>query len=218
MAYSYSGIKDFKTCGRKYYETRVLKKYPMQETQATMYGKEVHKAFEDFLREGKPLGPHERFQEIADVIARIKGDKYPEYEMALDHELNPCDFKDENAFIRGIADFVIVDDDKATVGDFKTGKATYPDIEQLELMALMVFRHFPKVTHVKAALLFVLYDKIETAEYLRADAKKTWVKWLGKIEAIEEAHQTGVWNEVKSGLCRGYCPCTECPHNQPLRR
>ena len=57
MAYSYSAIKAFKNCQRQYYETRILKNWPFPETEAIMYGKDVHKALEDYIGENKPLGP-----------------------------------------------------------------------------------------------------------------------------------------------------------------
>lgn len=211
MAYSYSAIKEFKTCPRKYYENKILKIHPHVDTPATMYGKEVHKALEDYVGQSIPLGAHSRFQGIADSLVNIKGDKHTELEMALDENLEPCAFKDDKAFIRGIADLVIIDGNRAHIFDYKTGKANYPDPEQLELMALMVFRHFPEVEHVKAALLFILYDKIITAEYHKQNAKTTWVKWAAKIEEIERCKDNNVWNENPSGLC-GWCQCSTCPH------
>ena len=213
MAYSYSSIKEFKTCPRKYYENKVLKLHPHVDTQATMYGKEVHKALEDYVGQDIPLGGHSRFQGIADNLKNLDGTKYTEYEMALDEKLEPCGFRDDNAFIRGIADLVVVNGNVASIFDYKTGKANYPDTDQLELMALMVFRHFPEVEHVKAALLFILYDKIITAEYHKKDAKSKWIGWAGRIEEIERCADTNTWNETPSGLC-GWCPCTTCPHHR----
>lgn len=213
MAYSYSALKEFKNCPRKYYEVRVLKRFVQGDTQATLYGKEVHKALEDYVGEGTPLGPHERFQPIADMLKNMKGEKLTEFEMGLDESLNPCGFLDKECFIRGIADLVIIDNETktASIFDYKTGSAKYPDTEQLELMALMVFRHFPEIEHVRAALLFILYDKIITAEYHKKDAKTKWVNWASKIEQIEIAKESGVFNENPSGLC-GWCVVTDCPH------
>jgi hypothetical protein len=213
MAYSYSAIKEFNTCQRKYYENKVLKLHPHVDTQATMYGKEVHKALEDYIGQDIPLGGHSRFQGIADNLKNIEGTKHTELEMALDENLEPCAFRSDKAFIRGIADLVIINGTMASIFDYKTGKATYPDPEQLELMALMVFRHFPEVEHVKAALLFVLYDKIISSEYHKKNAKETWVKWAGKIAEIEQCHENNIWHENPSGLC-GWCPCTTCPHHR----
>lgn len=543
MAYSYSGLKTYQNCPRQYYETKVLKKWPFPETDAIKYGKEVHKALEDYVGGVMPdLGPHQRFKNLADSIKKIPGEHLLEYEMGLDSELNACAFDSEDAFIRGIADFIVIDRDKnrAFIGDYKglaldtklptpwgfttmgevaegdtlfaedgtpckvigksevknlrcfkitfndtntvvcdeehlwktitgevigvhdlmgkhngkqrydipyiavaaplqlperslpvdpyvlglwiadgkhtsgeiskpddfvwgeiqrrgytvnmstggskscptrtvqgllpqlrqlgvlgnkhipaeylragyrqrldllmglmdgdgsanptrkqcvfsttdkqlatqvkellatlnqkallstvtargfglvveaypvsfrpiginpfmlprkrdkitpewdagarhyryavsveeipsvptqciavdskdrtflctesmipthnTGSAKYPDVAQLELMALMVFRHFPEVKHVKAALLFIVHDTIVPAEYHKKEAKTKWVQWLNKIQAIEQSHDTGVWNENPSGLC-GWCVVEDCPHrNKRIRR
>ena len=55
--------------------------------------------------------------------------------------------------MRGIADLLIVDEESLTawVVDYKTGKDKYPDKEQLTLMSLMVFAHFPIIRVVKSA-------------------------------------------------------------------
>lgn len=219
MAYSYSAIKAFKNCQRQYYETRILKKWPFPETDAIMYGKEVHQALEDYIGENKPLGPHSRFQPIVDALMEVEGQKLPEFEMALDDNLDPCEFLGDKVFIRGIADIVIINREKGTayIGDYKTGSAKYPDTDQLELMALMVFRYFPEVTHVKAALLFVVHDKVVTAEYFKKDAKPKWVLWLGKVEQMEQAANMNMYHENPTGLC-GWCPVTDCPHHKPKRR
>lgn len=219
MAYSYSGIKAFKNCQRQYYETKILKKWPFPETEAILYGKDVHKALEDCIGENKPLGPHSRFQPVVDAIQALSGEKLTEYEMALDDQLNPCGFLDENCFIRGIADIVVLDKEKkrAYIGDYKTGSAKYPDVDQLELMALMIFRHFPEIEHVKAALLFIVHDKVVTAEYHRKDAKQKWVTWIAKIEQMEQAAQFNMYHENPSGLC-GWCVVEDCPHYKPRKR
>lgn len=219
MAYSFSGIKSFKNCQRQYYETKVLKKYPFPETEAILYGKDVHKALEDYINEGIPLGKHSRFKGVADALNNIKGEKLTEYEMGLDESLNPCGFNDENCFIRGIADLIIIDGGNgvAHIFDYKTGSAKYPDTDQLELMALMVFRHFPNIAKVKAGLLFIVHDTIISAEYEKKDAKKKWLGWLQKIEVMEQAAQSNVYQENPSGLC-GWCVVVECPHHKPRRK
>lgn len=215
MAYSYSAIKAFKNCQRQYYETRVLKKWPFPETEAIMYGKEVHKALEDYIGSGKDLGGHSRFKGIADALIAIEGDKLVEFEMALDDKLEPCAFLGDNVFIRGIADIVIINKEKKTayIGDYKTGSAKYPDTDQLELMALMIFRHFPEIEHVKAALFFILHDKVVSADYAKKDAKQKWLGWMGKIQEIEFAADNNIYHENPTGLC-GWCPCQGCPHHR----
>jgi hypothetical protein len=53
---------------------------------------------------------------------------------------------------------LIVDDENLTawVADWKTGNNKYPDRDQLVLMSLMVFAHFPHIRKVNSALLFIV--------------------------------------------------------------
>ena len=55
LAHSYSSIKDFEGCARRYHEVRILKKFKSTDTEATLYGTAVHKAFEEHIRDKKPL-------------------------------------------------------------------------------------------------------------------------------------------------------------------
>jgi len=219
MAYSYTSLKEYQQCPRKYYENKVLKKWPFIETDATMYGKEVHKALEDYVGKGVDLGKHSRFKGLADSITRIKGEKLVEFKMSLDYSLQPCDYFHQDVYLRGIADVIVLDREKgrAYIVDYKTGGAKYPDKEQLELMALMVFRYFPEITHIKAALLFVVHDVTITAEYHKKDTKPKWVSWVAKINEIETARENDVWNEKNGPLC-GWCNCEGCPHWSDKRR
>lgn len=215
MAYSYSAIKEYKNCPRKYYETRILKKWKQAKTPQILYGEEVHKALEDSVKDGKPLGPHERFQGISDAIVAVPGTKITEFRMAVDNDLQPCDFFDSDVYMRGVADVLAISENEETihVADYKTGKANYPDVSQLELMALMGFQHYPKAKVAKGALLFIVHDKVVTAEYKKSDAKKLWAGWINDTQNIELATERGVFNENPSGLC-GWCPVKTCPHNR----
>lgn len=56
-AWSYSSLKLFDTCPRKYEAERITKEVPFTDNVATIYGKEFHLACEEFIRDGKPLDP-----------------------------------------------------------------------------------------------------------------------------------------------------------------
>ena len=158
-AWSHSALKDFEGCARRYHEVRVLKNYVQKPTEQIRYGKELHKAAEDYVKDNTPIPPQFSFvQPTIDALLTKPGTKYAEHEMGLIVDLRPCGFKDENCWVRGIADLLIVDEESLTawVVDYKTGKDKYPDKEQLTLMSLMVFAHFPIIRMVKSALLFVV--------------------------------------------------------------
>jgi ATP-dependent exoDNAse (exonuclease V) beta subunit len=47
--------------------------------------------------------------------------------------VRPVRFKDDNRWVRGIVDLLIVDNDYAFIVDYKTGSHKYPDPKQLRL-------------------------------------------------------------------------------------
>jgi len=175
FTWSYSSLKQYQNCPKQYQEIRVLKNYIVKQSEAMIYGKEVHTALEEYVRDNKPLAKnYQRFKGMVDSLVNIKGDKYVEYEMALRFDKTPCDFHDEDRWVRGIADLVIVDGDCAFIVDYKTGSKKYPDPKQLRLMSLMAFTHFPDIQKIKAGLLFVMHNAFITEEYYRKDMDKSW--------------------------------------------
>ena len=123
-------------------------------------------------------------------------------------------WKDEAVWVRGIADLLIVDDDNLTawVVDYKTGNNRYPDREQLKLMALMVFAHFPHIRKVNAALLFVVKNDLVKYNMTVDEADQAWWDYRERVARIEQAVDTGVWNPRQSPLCP-WCPVTSCENH-----
>jgi len=212
--WSYSRIKSFETCPKQFYHEKILKEYPYVETRAMKYGTEFHKVAEDFVRDGTPVPEEFRFtQKVLDNLAAREGTKHLELKMGLTIDLEPCAFFAKNVWFRGVVDYLSIDGGTARVVDYKTGKsAKYADPDQLELMALTVFKHFPEVTDVRGALLFVIANSLVTDTYTTSDQSR-WAKWVSRVNALQTAVDTGVWNPKPSGLCRKHCPVVECSHN-----
>jgi hypothetical protein len=216
--WSYSSIKLFDQCPRKFYHLRVAKDFQEdQNAEHLLYGTRFHKAAEEYIRDDAPLPEAFKFaKSVLDSLKRIPGDKYCEYEMGLTQGLQPCGFRDSDVWFRGIADLLIINTEigEARVVDYKTGKsAKYADVGQLELMALAVFKHFPQVQKVKAGLLFVLANNFVKESYKHEQAPVLWQKWIQDHERMKLAYSTNVWNPKPSGLCRKHCVVLSCPHN-----
>ena len=214
-AWSYSSIKTYDQCPKKYYHLKVLKDVVEPPTDAIMYGKEFHSAAEYYVRDDVPLPPQFKFVKGAlDSLKNLNGDKYCEYEFGLTANLDPCGFKDPEVWWRGIADLLIIDGDEARCVDYKTGKsAKYADTDQLELMALAIFKHFPQVKKVKAGLLFVISKNFIKDSYSADNQDKLWSKWIGEYNRMKFSYENDIWNPRPSGLCKKHCLVLECPHN-----
>lgn len=215
VTWSHSALKDFEGCPRRYHEVKVLNKYPFQETEATHYGKEFHTAAELYIRDGTPLPKQFSYaQEVLDALLAKPGRKLCEYEMGITPDLQACSFNEKKRWVRGIADLLIIDDDNltATVVDYKTGNNRYPDLDQLKLMSMMVFKHFPHIRRVKSALLFVVKNDMVKSSMALDDADAEWWKYRERVAKLEQCFDTGVWNPKSSALCP-WCPVKSCEYN-----
>lgn len=215
VTWSHSALKDFEGCARRYHEVKVLHKYPMQDTEQTRYGKQLHEAAEFYVKDGTELPPQFAFMKpTLDALLAKPGRKFAELEMALTEDLNPCAFDSDNRWVRGIADLVIVDDDNFTarIIDYKTGNNKYPDRDQLVLMSLMVFAHFPHVKRVQSALLFVVKNTMTKHEMDREDIDPAWWNYRERFARLYAAYEADTWNPNRSPLCP-WCPVTTCEHH-----
>lgn len=215
--WSFSKAKAFETCPKQFYHEKILKEYPVEETEAMRYGTEFHKACENYIGEDKPLPKKFDFiKDTLDALNKKRGVKLCEKKLGLTADLEPCDFFSKRVWFRGIADLLIVDTlaETAWVIDYKTGRsARYADKGQLELMAMSVFKHYPDIKKVRAGLLFVVANKLVKHQYEIDSEPLLWEKWLGIYGKMEKAFKADVWNPRPSGLCKRHCPVVECPHN-----
>jgi len=212
VTWSHSSLKDYEGCARRYHEVKILKKYPFQETEATRYGTQLHLAAEEHIRDDKPLPPQFAFiQPTLDALKKKPGRKLAEQKMALDEKLYPVGWFDKTVWVRGIADLLILDDDNLTawVVDYKTGNNKYPDREQLVLMSLMVFRHYPHIREVKSALLFVVKEDMVKHSMSIEEADAEWWRYRERVGRIAASMEADVWNPTRTPLC-GWCPVKSC--------
>jgi hypothetical protein len=214
--WSYSAMDTFKQCPQKYYRLNVKKDIARPATsEAQMYGLRVHKAAEDYFRSDTPVPEEFAFMRRPLETLRAKeGEKLCEYKMGLTRGLQPCGFFDKNVWWRGVADLIVLQDDRAWVVDYKTGKsAKFADTKQLELMALGVFAHFPTVRKVKGGLLFVVAHDFVKADFTRHEESVYWRPWLDDTQRLEKSLELDVWNPRPNFTCSKWCPVTDCTHN-----
>jgi len=218
VAWSYSSIKTFTQCPKKYYHLKVAKDVRDQQNAAALYGEQAHKAAEDYVAKGTPIEPKfDCIKGVAEVLNAMPGDKYPEIKLGV-RKINagyePCDFKDPDVWWRGIADLVIVDGDQGKLVDYKTGKnAKYADVKQLDLLAGALFVRMPQVKVIKSALAYVVSNDFISKTHT-ADLRDSYLGVFDKeLDALDVAHETGVWNPISGPLC-GWCPVSQCPHHR----
>ncbi len=219
--WSYSSLSTFKQCPHRYMREKVVRDIPREpDTDAIIYGTELHKAAEEYIGEDKPLPPQFSYiKSYLDKLKAIQGEKFVERKMGITRKngvLEPCDFFDKEAWFRGVADLLIVDHEKqvAYVVDYKTGKSSkYADPLQLQLMAACVFLLFPEIQRVKGMLLFVVCRDIIKTSYPNTEKFKVFEQLDEVLHRRTVAYETGVFNKTQNGLCRGWCPVVDCEFN-----
>lgn len=220
IAWSYSSIKTFDQCPKKYHHLRILKDFKDEDSVATIYGKELHKAAEDFIKEGTPIPPRFSFiNDTLEALKKIKGEKHCEIKLGIakrDGKFVPCDFFAKDVWWRGIADLLIINEEKQTayLVDYKTSKnAKYADTKQLDLLAGAVFTHYPKIVEIKSALLFVVSNEIvkKNHEFMMQSSYLNSME--PELARLDAAIKTNVWNPNAGPLCK-FCPVTSCAHNR----
>lgn len=217
-AWSYSSAKLYETCPKKYEGEKITKEVLFKDTEATIYGKEFHTACEEYIRDGKPLDPRFKWMlSNLDSLLRLSGEKFCELKLGVkkeDGRLVACDYYDRAVWFRGIADLVILDDSRAYVLDYKTGKSSkYADIRQIALMSAALFLKYPKLEKVKGALAFVKTNVTIRETYNRENALNIFANYYELLEQRAVSYATNVWNPKPNGLCRQWCGVKSCPHN-----
>lgn len=213
IKWSFSSLKDYINCPRQYHEVKVLQKFVKQVSEKMQYGTDVHKALEDYARDGTELPEfYKKFQPMVDALMTIPGDRYFEHQMALTEDKKPCAFNGTDYWVRGIADLMVVNNEIAYIIDYKTGSDRYADLKQLKLMALMTFAHFPTVSTVRAGLLFLAKNNFISESYQRGDEDKLWGAFMMDLGRLANSFEHKVWPANPTPLCR-FCPVTTCEFN-----
>lgn len=221
-AWSYSSIKTFDQCPKKYYHLKVVKDVKDDPGEAADYGTAVHLAAEEFIRDGKPIP--EKFaymRPIVERLAALKGEKHAELKLGVKRHLTgyaPCGFFDKDVWWRGVADLLVIYGKRAWCVDYKTGKnARYADTKQLDLLAGAVFTHFPQVEKIKSSLIYVVSGDLIPTEHRVAQRDQYMSVFDKQLDQLEAAMDNGIWNAKTSPLC-GWCPVTSCEHWKPRRK
>jgi hypothetical protein len=220
-AWSYSSIKTFDQCPKKYYHLKVAKDVKDEGNDASRYGNDAHEAAEHYIKHGTPIPEKFKVMEsVVHTLARFPGEKHTELRLGVrktDTGYEPCGFFDKDVWWRGIVDLLITNGGTAHMVDYKTGKnAKYADMKQLDLMAGAVFVHYPKIEKVKSGLAFVVSNEFPKKTHKREHLDKYLAVFDDQLEQLEDSMQNGVWNAKTSPLC-GWCPVTDCEHWKPRR-
>ena len=221
-AWSHSALETFENCPKQYHETKILKRYPFEDTQQTIWGREVHSAFENFLLYGSPLRADlQMHQEFLEGFKAQPGELKGEERIALDTTLQRCDYFDKRrqVWYRGQVDAQKRDVDRgfSHILDHKTGKVKN-DFTQLKGFAMFELLTQPQIHTVKVEFYWTQIRGTNGETYTRADLPSLIGHFMPKLQRFAGAHRNHEFPAKPSGLCNGWCPVTDCEFWRPKRQ
>lgn len=213
FAWSYSKLKNYESCPKRYYNVDVAKLVKEEESEQLQYGNALHKALAEAISGKADLPkPFAGFQPWVDKVTRTEGQILVEQQLAITKELGKTEWFGKDAWYRGIADVIKIVGPVAVVLDWKTGKILEDGV-QLALMAQCVFAHHPEIEKIRTEFVWLKEDATTRADFTREDMVKVWAGLLPRVSTLEDAH-TGANFPPKPGyLCRKWCPVESCPHH-----
>ena len=214
FAWSFSKIKNFGTCPKRYYHVDVKKDFKEDESEILRYGNLCHELLAKHIGKNEPFPDFHKpkLQPLADKILAMGGKVGVELKLAVTEDMEPCTFFDRKAWFRGVCDVLVRKGAVAYAGDWKFGKIK-EDYSQLSLMAAAIFCHYPEIKKIRTEFVWVMEDAVTREDYSRDDIPSIWAGVMPQVDLLRKAHETETFPAKPSGLCRRWCPVSSCPHH-----
>lgn len=220
-----SSMGTFNSCPLSFKEKYLLKKYPFEPSEASMYGDRFHKAAEDRLLQDKPE-PAEfvEFKPVFDALRALPGKLFVETELAVDRQWGPVPYKAWKQKELGCKiDVLSINGPYARIIDWKTGKR-YDDPLQIDINALTVFYNFPDVQRLRAKYMYtkageagMQKDYFRTSEFVKSGNDENILRTREFMQVnltrMRLAFVHDHFPPRKNGLCKAYCPVLNCHLN-----
>ena len=235
LALTYTKLKDFESCPRKFMKKHLTHEIPYTDTPATLWGTHVHSSYEDYVLNDKPLPKDVREKvgstapdKIIDIENKLYDDGklavplFGEQKWAMDATGRYANWMDsKGVFMRGMADAGLGTKKVLYMFDYKTGKDKNPDVTQFDVLSLLAVAQpqFTQYTDIRGMLMFVearsvypktgIYQVDMTPGMGHLNMLRLWQK---KAIQVVDYYQREYWPENQSVLCK-WCPDKTCPFN-----
>jgi len=218
LVWSYTFNRDFDNCPRKAHHRYVLRDLgPFVETDEIKYGNVVHDALNNRTRNVPLPAEMGSFEPYALALQpyidadQVRG----EWQLGVRLDGSPCDFFDNEVFMRGKIDVTIMPNaQQAHITDWKTGNDKYEDPMELEGNAIMLSAHHPRLTVITGNFVWLKTDRIGITYNLTERLPDRWSKIVNLMTVIIPSMD--VWPPRPNPLC-SYCPVgpKKCEHWKP---
>jgi len=198
MAYSYSAVKLYEQCPSRYKFNRIDR---LQEPpgDAASRGSLIHSEIESIIKGELPLASNVVQYLIPQLNKWKLSNAQSEMQFAINEAWDLVDYKDKNAWFRGVIDLYFEEGDTATVLDFKTGKER-DYVDQVSVYAAVVLATKPHINRVNLVIEFI--DSQKNVQYSRITRDE-----LGKYKdelanRISTINKDNIFAANPSGLCK----------------
>ena len=210
MHWTFSRLKEFETCPKKFEYHYLLGMGPGEPTPALVRGTAVHEAIEHYLIDGTQTLPPLSlvWQREIEGLRALKAQ--PEQQWEFDADWHPYTHTTGQPLwlrMKLDANYRIKPKVHAVI-DFKTGKHYPSNLEQLEVYSLGAFAQFDEVEEVLASLWYIdLGDPCEVT-IKRERAPKLARKWEGRANRLLEAKEFPAHPAIHCRWCpyKAVCP------------
>jgi len=215
-AWSFSRLKNFEQCPKKFWHLMVRKDVIEQTNETLTYGNEVHKALELRVKKGKELPLHlshlERYAAKFADPAPKPDSILTEQQLAINENMEPVGWFDHDVWVRSIIDYLAINGSDALIVDYKTGKLQ-DDFTQIKLAAVMLMLHRPKIDTVGVVYWWTKERKITRDYVAREDMQEIWNELLPRVDRYNRAFVGEEFPARQNYLCKNYCPIKQCKYN-----
>ena len=221
FSFSYSKIKNFETCPRRYHQIDVLKNYKEDKSEALEWGNELHDALDERISKGTELPiTMRRYEAKASGFAELAREDSPyvkvrtELKLSFDRDFQATGYFDNATWFRCKVDVLTLFPAHRTAlaTDWKTGKIL-EDHSQLALAAQAVFANYPEINVVLSVYEWLGDDARTVGTYHRDAMAEVWNGLWPRIDMLEDAHAANQFPPKPSGLCKRYCPVVACEYH-----
>jgi hypothetical protein len=126
--WSHTGLSGYRTCPYQFYRTTIKKDIPKEETEALRIGRDIHKMFEDRLRDGTAFPKNfAHYEPYAKPILQWDGFTKVEVKLGVSANWGPAGFFERGVVAgRGAIDVLNIAGSKARIVDWKGLALTTP--------------------------------------------------------------------------------------------
>lgn len=220
FAWSFSKLKNFEVCPKRYYETDILKNYTDDDNTELAWGTRVHDVMAKRCEKGEkiPDDMPAHYELWAQRVLVGGGELFVEQQLAIDENFLEApwfaarDGSGRIPWFRAKVDFLKIQGPIALLVDWKTGKIQ-DESYQLALSCACAFAKWPELEAIRASYVWLKEDAESTEIIKRTDMPHLWRSLWPRVTKLASAHQSMSFPPTPNRTCRQWCRVTSCPNH-----